>query len=195
MGNVFAFVGSDIQGRYHRLNGYDVFEPIGFDAFGMHSENFALKMGTHPVEMVPRNIDNFRENQLKRVGNMYDWDHEVDTTSPDYYRWTQWIFPAAPQGRSGVPAPRLRSIGAPVVKPCLAAEQVIDGACERCSTDVTKKEMAQWFFKTTAFAQKLLDNLEKIDCVGKNQDRPAQLDRPIRRRPGDLYRGRSRRPI
>lgn len=86
VGNVFAFVGSDVQGRFHRLSGYDVFEPIGFDAFGMHSENFALKKGTHPSVMVPNNIKNFRENQLALVGNMYDWDHEVDTWAPLYLR-------------------------------------------------------------------------------------------------------------
>jgi leucyl-tRNA synthetase len=75
VGNLFAFVGSDIQGRYHRLLGYDVFEPMGFDAFGMHSENFALKMGRHPAEMVPKNIERFRETQLKKVGLMLDWSH------------------------------------------------------------------------------------------------------------------------
>jgi leucyl-tRNA synthetase len=168
VGNVFAFVGSDIQGRYHRLIGYDVFEPIGFDAFGMHSENFALKMGTHPVEMVPRNIDNFRENQLKRVGNMYDWDHEVDTTAPDYYCWTQWIF--LQLLKAGLAYRTTAPVNwCPSCKTVLAAEQVIDGACERCTTDVTKKEMAQWFFKTTAFAQKLLDNLDQIDWSEKTK--------------------------
>ena len=168
VGNVFAFVGSDIQGRFHRLRGYDVFEPIGFDAFGMHSENFALKKGTHPARLVPRNIENFRENQLKRVGNMYDWNHEVDTTSPVYYRWTQWIFlqlyKAGLAYRAEAPVnwcPSCRTV--------LAAEQVIDGACERCSTEVTKKKMAQWFFKTTAFADKLLANLDWIDWSDKTK--------------------------
>ena len=91
VGNVFAFVGSDIQGRYHRLLGHDVFEPLGFDAFGMHSENFALSIGRHPAELVPRNIARFRE-QLQKIGLMVDWSRQVDTTSPEYYRWTQWIF-------------------------------------------------------------------------------------------------------
>ncbi|MGL4208618.1 MAG: class I tRNA ligase family protein, partial [Candidatus Adiutrix sp.] len=77
VGNVFAFVGSDIQGRYHRLLGYDVFEPMGFDAFGMHSENFALKSGRHPAEMVPQNIQNFREKQMKKIGLMVDWSRQV----------------------------------------------------------------------------------------------------------------------
>lgn len=168
VGNVFAFVGSDVQGRYHRLNGYDVFEPIGFDAFGIHSENFALKIGTHPARMVPKNIQHFRENQLKRIGNMYDWGHEVDTTSPPYYRWTQWIFlqlyKAGLAYRSKAPVN-----WCPSCKTVLAAEQVIDGACERCTSEVTKREMDQWYFRTTAFAQKLLDNLEWIDWSEKTK--------------------------
>lgn len=168
VGNVFAFLGSDVQGRFHRLNGYDVFEPIGFDAFGMHSENFALKMHTHPARMVPKNIENFRENQLKMVGNMYDWQHQVDTTSPDYYRWTQWIFTQL--YKAGLAYRNTAPVNwCPDCKTVLAAEQVIDGACERCSTEVTKKEMAQWFLKTTAFSQKLLDNLEWIDWSEKTK--------------------------
>jgi leucyl-tRNA synthetase len=168
VGNVFAFVGSDVQGRFHRLNGYDVFEPIGFDAFGMHSENFALKKGTHPAVMVPNNIKNFRENQLALVGNMYDWDHEVDTTAPNYYRWTQWIF--LQLYKHGLAYRTKAPVNwCPSCKTVLAAEQVINGACERCSTEVTKKEMAQWFFKITAFSQKLLDNLEWIDWSEKTK--------------------------
>ena len=168
VGNVFAFVGSDVQGRFHRFCGYDVFEPIGFDAFGMHSENFALKMGTHPAKMVPRNIENFKEKQLKRVGNMYDWDHVVDTTSPEYYRWTQWIF--VQLYKAGLAYRVLAPVNwCPSCKTVVAAEQVIDGECERCSSEVTKKQMAQWFFKTTAFAQKLLDNLDQIDWTEKTK--------------------------
>ena len=168
VGNVFAFVGSDVQGRFHRLSGYDVFEPVGFDAFGIHSENFALKIGTHPARMVPKNIENFRENQLKRIGNMFDWRHEVDTTSPDYYHWTQWIF--IQLYKAGLAYRQKAPVNwCPDCKTVLAAEQVIDGQCERCSNEVTKKEMAQWFFKTTAFAQKLLDNLEKIDWSEKTK--------------------------
>ena len=162
VGNVFAFIGSDIQGRFHRMNGLDVFEPMGFDAFGLHSENFALKTGTHPARLVPANIENFRENQLKRIGNMYDWSHEVDTTSPEYYHWTQWIFlklyEAGLAYRTTAPLN-----WCPTCKTVLADEQVVAGECERCSDQVTKKDMAQWFFKITDFSQKLLDNLDWID--------------------------------
>ncbi|MBU0515444.1 MAG: leucine--tRNA ligase [Proteobacteria bacterium] len=168
VGNVFAFVGSDVQGRYHRLQGYDVFEPIGFDAFGIHSENFALKIGSHPAELVPQNIAHFTENQLKKIGNMFDWTHEVDTTSPEYYRWTQWIFiqlfKAGLAYRTEAPVN-----WCPSCKTVLAAEQVIEGLCERCSSEAEKKDMVQWFFKTTAFAQRLLDNLEWIDWSEKTK--------------------------
>ncbi|MDR0354976.1 MAG: leucine--tRNA ligase [Deltaproteobacteria bacterium] len=162
VGNLFAFVGSDIQGRYHRLLGYDVFEPMGFDAFGMHSENFAIKTGRHPAEMVPKNIERFREGQLKKVGLMLDWRHQVDTTSPEYYRWTQWMFVTL--YKNGLAYRKTGQVNwCPGCKTVLASEQVIDGLCERCDSEVTKKEMAQWYFKTTAFAQELLDELDSLD--------------------------------
>ena len=162
VGNVFAFVGSDIQGRYHRLKGYDVFEPMGFDAFGMHSENFALKNGRHPAEMVPKNIENFRENQLKKVGLMLDWSRQVDTTSPEYYKWTQWMFVTL--YKNGFAYKKKAPVNwCPDCKTVLAAEQVIDGECERCTAIVVKKDMEQWYFRTTAFAQELLDDLDHID--------------------------------
>jgi leucyl-tRNA synthetase len=91
VGNIYAFTGADVHGRYQRLRGRDVFEPIGFDAFGIHSENFALKMGIHPMDLIPKNVENFTR-QLRRIGGMFDWDHTVDTTDPAYYRWTQWVF-------------------------------------------------------------------------------------------------------
>ena len=91
VGNIYAFTGADIFGRFQRLRGFDVFQPIGFDAFGIHSENHALKVGVNPTELIPRNIARFTE-QLRHVGLMYDWNHTVDTTDPRYYRWTQWLF-------------------------------------------------------------------------------------------------------
>ena len=91
VGNMFAFTGSDVYGRFKRLQGFEVFEPIGFDAFGIHSENYAIKLGIHPAELIPRNIANFRR-QLVRIGGMFDWRHELSTTDPAYYKWTQWLF-------------------------------------------------------------------------------------------------------
>ena len=161
VGNVFAFVGADIQGRYHRLLGRDVFEPMGFDAFGMHSENFALKTGRHPAEMVPKNIKRFRE-QLDKVCLMLDWSRQVDTTSPEYYRWTQWLFVTL--YKNGFAYRKKAPVNwCPSCRTVLASEQVIDGECERCGSVVTKKDLEQWYFKTTAFARELLDNLEHID--------------------------------
>src|SRR5207249_599536 len=91
VGNMFAFTGADIYGRFKRLSGHDVFEPIGFDAFGIHSENYAIAIGTHPGKLIPQNIETFRR-QLRRFGGMFDWRHELSTTDPRYYKWTQWIF-------------------------------------------------------------------------------------------------------
>jgi leucyl-tRNA synthetase len=116
VGNIYAFTGADIFGRFKRLQGFDVFEPIGFDAFGIHSENFALKQGIHPSELIPRNVARFT-TQLRRVGFMYDWNHTVDTTTPDYYRWTQWIF--LQLYKAGLAEKRRRrSTGAPTATPC-----------------------------------------------------------------------------
>ena len=92
VGNMYSYVGSDIHGRWMAMQGYDVFEPMGFDAFGIHSENFAIQRGIHPRVLTARNVERFREHQLKRIGNRFDWSHEVHTTDPRYYRWTQWIF-------------------------------------------------------------------------------------------------------
>ncbi|HKI94742.1 MAG TPA: leucine--tRNA ligase [Gemmatimonadales bacterium] len=162
VGNVFAFVGSDIYGRYRRLRGADVFEPIGFDAFGIHSENYALKVNTHPAELIPRNIARFRE-QLRRVGLMVDWDHELSTTDPDYYHWTQWIF--LQLYKAGLAEKRAAPVNwCPMCKTVLANEQVIDGYCERHpETRVIQRVLEQWFFKITDFAARLLDNLERLD--------------------------------
>jgi leucyl-tRNA synthetase len=162
VGNLFAFVGSDIQGRFRKAQGFDLFEPMGFDAFGMHSENYALKVGEHPRHMIPRNIERFREKQLKRLGNMFDWSHELDTTDPSYYRWTQWIFLKLYEANLAY-----RKSGdvnwCPSCKTVLANEQVEGGQCERCDAPVGKRSMEQWFLRITAYAQRLLDNLDWID--------------------------------
>jgi leucyl-tRNA synthetase len=162
VGNVFAFTGSDIQGRYYRMRGYDVFEPLGFDAFGIHSENYALKVGTHPLKLVPANIANFRR-QLRRVGLMADWSHEALTTDPRYYKWTQWIFLKLYERGLAYRA-KAPVNWCPECKTVLADEQVIGGMCERHpNTAVEKRDTEQWFFRITAYAQQLLDNLATID--------------------------------
>jgi leucyl-tRNA synthetase len=162
VGNVFAFVGADIQGRFRRLRGWDVFEPIGFDAFGIHSENYALKVNTHPGVLIPKNIARFRE-QLKRMGLMLDWDHELSTTDPRYYKWTQWIFLELYKGRHAV-RKKAPVNWCPECKTVLANEQVIDGFCERHpDTKVEIRLLEQWFFGITAFAERLLENLDTLD--------------------------------
>jgi|GEM_PF-2953639 len=162
VGNVFAFLGSDIYARFMRMQGRDVFEPMGFDAFGMHSENYALKVGTNPRELTPRSIRNFRENQMKMLGAMFDWSHQVETTDPAYYKWTQWIF--IQLFRAGLAYKKKSPVNwCPSCKTVLADEQVIGGECERCRSDVGKRDLEQWYFRITKYAQRLLDNLDRID--------------------------------
>ncbi len=162
VGNVFAFVGSDIHGRFRRLQGWDVFEPIGFDAFGIHSENYALKVNLHPGKLIPQNITRFRE-QLKRSGLMLNWEHEVSTTDPAYYRWTQWIF--LQLFNAGLAVRKKAPVNwCPECKTVLANEQVIDGNCERHpGVRVEQRFLEQWFFTITKYAARLLENLETID--------------------------------
>ncbi|GBD26169.1 Leucine--tRNA ligase [bacterium HR30] len=162
VGHAFAFPGADIHGRFRRLQGYDVFEPIGFDAFGIHSENYALKIGAHPAELIPRTIANFRR-QLRRLGLMLDWDHVVDTTDPAYYRWTQWIF--LKLYHFGLAERKKAPVNwCPACHTVLANEQVIDGYCERHpDVAVEQRFTEQWFFKITHYAERLLKNLEWID--------------------------------
>lgn len=161
VGNIYAFTGADVHGRYWRLRGKTVFEPIGFDAFGIHSENYALKVGVHPMELIPRNIANFTR-QLKRIGGMFDWNHTVDVTQPQYYKWTQWIF--VQFYRAGIAERKKAPVNwCPSCKTVLANEQVIAGRCERCDTVVEMRYIEQWFFKITKYAQRLLDNLKWMD--------------------------------
>jgi leucyl-tRNA synthetase len=162
VGNVYAFCGSDIHGRFMAMHGYDVFEPMGFDAFGIHSENYALKIGMHPKSLTARNVERFRETQLKRIGNRFDWQHEVQTTDPHYYKWTQWLF--IQLYKAGLATRKRAAVNwCPTCKTVLADEQVIAGRCERCESAVIQRELEQWFFGITRYAQKLLDNLAWLD--------------------------------
>ncbi len=132
IGNVFAFTGADIYGRFEAMQGHDVFEPFGYDAFGINSENFALKQNIHPMTLIRDNVNNFRE-QMKHLGTRIAWSHEVDTTDPAYYRWTQWLF--LQLYKQGLAEKRLAPVNwCPSCKTVLADEQVIAGKCERCST-------------------------------------------------------------
>ena len=162
VGNLYCYVGSDIHGRWMAMQGYDVFEPMGFDAFGIHSENFAIKRGIHPRILTAHNVERFREEQLKRIGNRFDWSHELNTTDPGYYRWTQWIFLQLFKG--GLAERKVASVNwCPKDKTVLADEQVINGRCERCGTVVERRWLKQWFLKLTNYAQRLLDDLDQLD--------------------------------
>ena len=161
VGNLFAFTGNDIHGRFQRQHGHTVFEPFGYDAFGIHSENYALKVGVNPMELIPRNIDNFRR-QVKRAGLMIDWRYELSTTDPRYYKWTQWLF--LQLYKLGLAYKKRAAVNwCPVDKTVLANEQVINGECERCGAKVEQRLLEQWFFRITDYAGRLLENLDKLD--------------------------------
>ena len=161
VGNMFAFTGSDVYGRYQRLRGHDVFEPIGYDAFGIHSENYAIKVGLHPAELIPRNMANFRR-QLERIGGMFDWRHALSTTDPAYYKWTQWLF--LQLFKAGKAYKKKAAVNwCPNCKTVLANEQVEGGLCERCKTPVEQRFLEQWFFRITEYAERLLANLDTLD--------------------------------
>src|SRR6266404_3475619 len=153
VGNMFAFTGADIYGRFNRLQGYDV--------FGIHSENYALNIGTNPAKLIPQNIATFRR-QLRRFGGMYDWRHELSTTDPAYYKWTQWLF--LQLFKAGLAYKKRAAVNwCPKDKTVLANEQVIDGHCERCDTPVEQRFLDQWFFRITNYAERLLENLQNLD--------------------------------
>ncbi|HUY69797.1 MAG TPA: class I tRNA ligase family protein [Candidatus Tyrphobacter sp.] len=165
VGNTYAFVGSDIYGRFKRMSGHDVFEPIGLDGFGIHSENYALKIGAHPMKQAKVSEKNFYR-QLQSLGNGFAWNEHLETYDPDYYRWTQWIF--VQMWRNGLAYRKKQLVNwCPSCKTVLSDEQVISGECERCGTKVIKRELEQWFFRITKYADRLLRNLEKIDWPEK----------------------------
>src|SRR5690606_7524173 len=161
LGNMYAFTGADRYGRWERLAGEAVLEPTGFDAFGIHLEHFPLNEGPHPMELTASQRRNFKR-QLTRSGAMYDWNHIVDTTDPSYYKWTQWLF--LQLYRAGLAEKKEAAVNwCPSCHTVLANEQVIAGACERCGTTVEQRNLSQWFFTITKYAQRLLDNLKWID--------------------------------
>jgi len=165
VGNMYAFTGSDIYGRFKRMQGYDIFEPIGLDGFGIHSENYAIKIGKYPADQAKISQKRFYK-QLESIGNGFSWDEKLETYDPEYYKWTQWIF--VQMFKHGLAYRKKQPVNwCPSCKTVLADEQVISGECERCGTKVIKKELEQWFFKITDYAEKLLNNLDKIDWSEK----------------------------
>jgi leucyl-tRNA synthetase len=180
IGNMYAFVGADIYGRFMRMRKKDVFEPIGLDGFGIHSENYALKINAHPAKLSKQTEKTFYK-QLQIIGNGFAWDKRLETYDPEYYKWTQWIF--IQMFKNGLAYRKKAEVNwCANCKTVLANEQVIEksriknqkskkrnfknekiGVCERCDTPVIKKELEQWFFKITNYVERLLNDLEEID--------------------------------
>jgi leucyl-tRNA synthetase len=162
LGHWFNYGSTDTWARFRKMRGYNVFEPIGFDAFGLPAENFAIKTNRHPRDITEENVSIIR-HQLKAMGAMYDWEKEINTSLPEYYKWTQWIF--LQLYKSGLAYRAKAPVNwCPSCNTVLANEQVVDDeTCERCGSRVTKKKLTQWFFKITEYAERLLTGLGKID--------------------------------
>lgn len=161
VGHPEGYTATDIYCRYLRMNRYAVLHPMGFDSFGLPAENYAIKTGTHPEVTTEKNIDVFRR-QIKSLGLSYDWDREVSTCSVDYYRWTQWIFLKLYE--KGLAYESEQPINfCPSCKTGLANEEVKEGGCERCGTPVIRKNIRQWMLKITAYADRLLEDLDGLD--------------------------------
>lgn len=160
MGHVRNYAIGDVVARFKSMNGFNVLHPMGWDAFGLPAENAAIKNGIHPAIWTYANIDNMKR-QLKTMGISYDWDREVATCKPDYYKFTQWMFLKLYQ--HGLAYKKKSAVNwCPSCQTVLANEQVVDGSCERCEAVVEKKQLEQWFFKITDYAQRLLDDLELL---------------------------------
>ncbi|MFY9176727.1 MAG: leucine--tRNA ligase [Caldicoprobacterales bacterium] len=161
MGHVRNYSIGDVIARFKTMQGYNVLHPMGWDSFGLPAENAAIERGIHPDTWTNSNIDTMRQ-QLKGLGLSYDWDREVATSSPSYYKWTQWLF--LQFFKKGMAYKKISSVNwCPSCETVLANEQVVNGGCERCSTQVDKKELEQWFFKITDYAERLLQDIDKLD--------------------------------
>ena len=161
VGHWRGYVISDVWSRYKLMKGHYIIHPMGWDAFGLPAENYAIKMGIHPEITTRENIENIRK-QIKQIAALYDWDMEVNTTDPDYYKWTQWIF--IKLFEKGLAYESEMPINwCPSCKTGLANEEVVNGKCERCGSDVTKKNLKQWMLKITEYADRLLSDLDKLD--------------------------------
>ena len=156
IGHWYAMAPSDAHARFRRMQGYNVLHPMGFDAFGLPAENAAIRQGVHPHAWTMANIEKMR-GQLRSMGTVYDWDREIICCLPEYYKWNQWLFlqfyKAGLAYRAHAPA-----VWCPSCQTVLANEQVLDGACERCGTPITRRELDQWFLRITDYADQLLDS-------------------------------------
>ena len=165
VGHWRGYVISDVWSRYKMLQGYYVIHPMGWDAFGLPAENYAIKMGVHPAKSTAENVANIKK-QINDIAAIYDWDMEVNTTDPAFYKWTQWIF--VKMFKEGLAYEKEFPINwCPSCKTGLANEEVVNGCCERCGAEVTKKNLRQWLLKITKYAERLLADLDKLDWPEK----------------------------
>jgi len=163
VGHPRPYTAMDIIARKRRMQGYNVLFPIGFDAFGLPTENYAIKNKVHPAEVTKRNIARFTD-QLKMLGYSFDWDRVINTTDPEYYKWTQWIF--IQMFKHGLAYKTKMPVNWCTSCKCvLANEEVVEGVCERCGSEVVRREKSQWMLKITDYAQKLLDGLDDVDYI------------------------------
>ncbi len=168
VGHWYNYGPADSFARYKRMQGYNVFQPMGFDAFGLPAENYAIKTGVHPKDSTEKNIATM-ENQLRAMGAMFDWSAEVKTCNEEYYKWTQWMF--LQLFKKGLAYRKEAPVNwCPSCNTVLANEQVVDGRCERCSTEVVRKNLTQWFFKITEYAEELLTGLDDLDWPEKTKN-------------------------
>ncbi|MBQ3512591.1 MAG: leucine--tRNA ligase [Lachnospiraceae bacterium] len=165
VGHWRGYVISDVWSRYKLLQGHYIIHPMGWDAFGLPAENYAIKMGTHPKISTAENIKNIKK-QINEIAAIYDWDMEVNTTDPEFYKWTQWIF--VKMFKAGLAYEKQMPINwCPSCKTGLANEEVVNGECERCGSPVTKKNLRQWMLRITKYADRLLDDLDKLEWPEK----------------------------
>src|SRR3989338_832172 len=161
VGHPKGYIAEDIHARFMRMNGNEVLYTMGWDAFGLPTENYAIKINKSPQEVATSSIKNFKR-QVKMFGLSYYWDREINTSSPGYYKWTQWLF--VQMFKRGLAYQKSAKVNwCPKDQTVLANEQVVDGKCERCGEVTTQKEMKQWFFKITNYADRLLKDLEGLD--------------------------------
>ena len=165
VGHWRGYVISDVWSRYKMMQGYYIIHPMGWDAFGLPAENYAIKMGVHPSKSTAENVANIKK-QIKEIAAIYDWDMEVNTTDPDFYKWTQWIF--VKMFKAGLAYEKEMPINwCPSCKTGLANEEVVNGSCERCGSTVTKKNLKQWMLRITKYADRLLEDLDKLEWPEK----------------------------
>ena len=188
MGHVLNYTMGDVVTHFRRRTGSEVLRPMGWDSFGLPAENAAIKEGGHPLEITERNIASITR-QMRRMGWAIDWQREVSAHEPTYYRWTQWLFLKFLE--HGLAYRKEAPVNwCPYDQTVLANEHVVDGRCWRCGTVVEARNMAQWFFKITAYADQLLDDLDTIDWPERTKKIQTRLDRPLRGRGAPLPRRR-----